>query len=421
MPMLHPFGQCPRGALNALHHSAICGSAGRVSNLLSKGTIGVDDTCCAGGRTPLLYSADRGDSRITKILLEAGADVTAVSDGGVTALHISAKRGHLPVTTLLIKAGADLEASDIDGYTPLLLASQLGNHGVVDALVEAGASVDHPLPDGATPMYLAAEAGQFGVVRVLLRFNADPQLSIPENGFGPLVVATAKGNTDIVHELLSSTNLDGCVGSTHGALALHLAAQNGYVSIMEMLYKAGAKDGDGEALCAAVKFGGQQALDFLLQRPEVFETGCTRGTSYVNHIRESNSLSPLLCCVTSDSLKIGAIRVLRRLIDAGADTTTIFRDNQGVVSGGHTSMELVEAKLEYLKHGLGHDSDTMCGLHGLRRLLMTEEAIHALSWGWTSTLRQMLPARKKTTVLLPLMRRERQATKSRVVLRTLLR
>ncbi|CAM9487590.1 unnamed protein product [Ectocarpus sp. 8 AP-2014] len=191
---------------------------------------------------------------------------------------------------------------------------------------------------------------------------------------------------------------------------------------MEMLYKAGAKDRDGEALCAAVKFGGQQALDFLLQRPGVFKTGCTSGTSYVNHTGESNSLSPLLCCVTTDSLKIGAIRVLRRLIDAGADTTTIFRDNQGVVSGGHTSIELVNAKVdfEYLKHGLGHDSDTLRMLHGLRHLLMREEAIHAVPWGWAASSAAGR-AVKKAATLLPVMRRERRATKSRVVLRALLR
>lgn len=418
--MIHPPGHCPRGALNALHHSAMSGVAGRVSNLLSKGSIGIDDTCCAGGRTPLMCAAERGHSRVIKILLEAGADVTAVCDGGVTALHISAKHGHLPVTNLLIKAGADLEAGDIEGYTPLHIAAQVGRHRVMEALVEAGANVDHTLPDGATPMYLAAETGHLGAVKVLLRFNADAQIET-EGGCTPLEVATEKGYIELVHELVTTTKLDGCGGSTRGAFALHLAAQAGHVPIMQIMYSAGARDTEGDALCAAVSYGGQQAMQFLLERPEVFKTGCTCGASYVNHACKKNGMPPLVCCLTESALKRGSRRTMHRLIEAGADTAATYSGHDGDTSVGYTLLEMVNAKISahYLTHGIGDDSNTVRGLHGLRRLLMTEEAIHALSWGWTSAPNQALPARKKATTLLPLMMRERQETKSRVVLRAL--
>lgn len=126
-------------------------------------------------------------------------------------------------------------------------------------------------------------------------------------------------------------------------------------------------------------------------------------------------MTPLLCCLTQKYLKMDAVRVLRMLIDAGADTTTIFIDRDTNESAGYTALEIVNNRISnhFLKFGLGDDSNTVRAMQGVRRLLMREEAVHARSWGWSADTNAQSAA-----TLLPLspMRRERRATKSRVVL-----
>jgi len=236
-------------------------------------------------------------------------------------------------------------------------------------------------------------------------------------------VATEKGHTAVVQELVNTAKIDRCGGPTGGELALHLAAQGGYIPIMDTLINAGVKDVDSEVLCAAVSYGGQHALQFLLQRPEIFKTSCTCGTTYVNHLCKSDGMTPLLCCITQDNPTMVATRVVRMLIDAGADTTTVFYDRDTEKSVGCTAREIIDAKIcqRYSLFGFGDHSDTMRALQGVHRLLMQEEAIHAVSWGWADYTKGHRSPAKKSPTLLPLTRRESRVTKSRVVLRALFR
>ena len=422
---MHPSSStsCLFNALDTLHHSAFKGSVKRVSSILSQGPIEVNEPCCFGGKTPIMYAADGGHSRVIDILLKAGAVVTHTCDGGVTALHISAIHGHEHVTNLLLAAGADPEAVDVKGYTPLLCAALRRKCGVMEALVAAGANVDHALPDGATPVYLAAEMGGLTAVRVLLAANADPNIKT-NKGSSPLEIATEMGHEEVVRELIPTTKVYERGGFESGSRALHIAAQTGRVSIMEILYQAGLKDEDSAALCAAVSFGGREAIQFLLQRPNIFSTACTSGSSYVNHQNKSTGLSPLLCCLRGSSPKTCTSRVLHMLIDAGVDAATIFEGFCENKSVGYTSLDVVNTRISshLEKHGLGDDCDIVRSLRGLRRLLMTVDAIHAVSWGWNAATTPVTgPHNKKPGTQLPIMRRMRKATKTRVVLRALFR
>ena len=59
------------------------------------------------GRTVLFHAACRGNSAITKILLENGADSTLYDRNGNTPLHLT---GHCDVIDLLVSYGADVHA-----------------------------------------------------------------------------------------------------------------------------------------------------------------------------------------------------------------------------------------------------------------------------------------------------------------------
>jgi Ankyrin repeats (3 copies) len=67
------------------------------------------------GLTALMRAADRDSGGSLRVLLAAGADVSARDDDGQTALHYAAICGHACAAKLLVRAGADPDVQDIDG------------------------------------------------------------------------------------------------------------------------------------------------------------------------------------------------------------------------------------------------------------------------------------------------------------------
>lgn len=86
---------------------------------------GIDkDAPGEGGLTPLMYSIVTAGIPVTKVLLDAGANVNAATPDGVTALHIAAF--DLARTRLLLDHGANVKAATTQAATPLFLAAFRG-------------------------------------------------------------------------------------------------------------------------------------------------------------------------------------------------------------------------------------------------------------------------------------------------------
>ena len=72
-----------------------------------------------------------------EFLLTQGGVSPRLTDGnGNTPLHCAALGGHVEVTRLLIDAGADLEAANNNGDRPLHLAAGAGNLEVLKLLLQ---------------------------------------------------------------------------------------------------------------------------------------------------------------------------------------------------------------------------------------------------------------------------------------------
>ena len=69
-------------------------------------------------RPPLSGVAANGNAAVTRMLIEAGADVNARDRRG-TALHQAARNGHDQIVALLLAAGADPRAANGEGFHPL--------------------------------------------------------------------------------------------------------------------------------------------------------------------------------------------------------------------------------------------------------------------------------------------------------------
>ncbi|CAD7699406.1 unnamed protein product [Ostreobium quekettii] len=80
---------------------------------------GADVDAQARHGTPLHYAAARNSKRVAVFLIEQGADVGAVdSNDGEQPLHDASEYGSVDIAVSLVMAGADKQAKDIRGRTP---------------------------------------------------------------------------------------------------------------------------------------------------------------------------------------------------------------------------------------------------------------------------------------------------------------
>ena len=161
--------------------------------------------------TPLITAASYGDVEVAKVLIEAGADLDAVSapdSGGVpggTAVEHAAVFGMTGVLDLLVAAGAGVDspemaaaAGDLAAWPPerlspqcrlrsLVFAADHQRLDVVDRLVAAGTPVDEA--DAVwqrMPLHVAAANGKPAGVRRVLHHGADPTRRDPRLRRTPL-------------------------------------------------------------------------------------------------------------------------------------------------------------------------------------------------------------------------------------------
>ena len=96
----------------------------------------------------------RGD--IVQVLIEHGADVTALDNTRATPLHLASSGGSAETMRVLIKHGADVSARNGSRQTPLHLASSSGSTETAWLLLNHGVDVNAQDASHNTPLHLAS-------------------------------------------------------------------------------------------------------------------------------------------------------------------------------------------------------------------------------------------------------------------------
>ena len=154
--------------------------------------------------SPLADAAMRGDIDAVKKLLKDGVDIGVAQGDGMTALHWAAERGDADMAKLLIYAGANVSAvTRIGLYTPLHLAAKSASAGVAKAIIDAGADVNAKAdPSGATPIHLAALSGSADVINLLADAKADVNARESEWEQTPLIFAASANRPAAIAALI---------------------------------------------------------------------------------------------------------------------------------------------------------------------------------------------------------------------------
>src|SRR5579863_4847799 len=76
------------------------------------------------GSTPLSVVITWGDPKAVRLLIDAGADVNAVTELGRTLLHDAVSFGNSEIVQLLLERGARTDQSDAIGDRPIDIATR---------------------------------------------------------------------------------------------------------------------------------------------------------------------------------------------------------------------------------------------------------------------------------------------------------
>ncbi|ALG67795.1 ankyrin repeat domain-containing protein [Beggiatoa leptomitoformis] len=283
---------------------------------------------------------------LVKYLLEQGADVDAICkeqsplhfaiEGDVREIanktpeqFLEYRKRRREVVRLLLAHHADLNITNANGEFPIHTAAKLGLFELVDVLLGAGDDVNklteqpkdnedkNIVNQARTPLLLVSKyTKDLKTIQLLLNKGANPNVTDQEPGYNALhyLVAYRAVNQerdmkesrlrDVALLLIQSgVDVNALTTDVETQTALHLAVNNDYFLLMELLIQHGAnieaKNAKGlMPLGLAARNGDARMADYLLKK----------GTG----VRRSRVLFHAASCTKNDT-------VLRALLDQGVD------------------------------------------------------------------------------------------------------
>ncbi|XP_075209802.1 death-associated protein kinase 1-like [Lycorma delicatula] len=227
------------------------------------------------GETSLHVAARLGNISVVRILVSAGASLTATDCNGETPLLHAARHGHLDTLQFLIMAGSCLTTQNKEGEHALHVASAWGHHNCVSTLVENGATTDTVNNFGASPLHIALSRRNSDIALYLIHVAAAEYELQDMAGDTPLHIAAREGLLSVA-QALCTLNCTVDVANRQGLYPIHLAARQGHTEIVRCLCLAGCnteqKNGDGiKAEITAIKHG-HNDISFLLNKMKISST-----------------------------------------------------------------------------------------------------------------------------------------------------
>ena len=241
----------------------------------------------ADGDTALILAAWYGHVDITRLLLDAHADVNATNCDGNCALNCAAYHGFMEVASLLVDANATIDVRDnVTGKTALIKAAYVGHADVAEVLLRAGADRNAMDNQGYSALAFSTSFNHIGVLDVLLRAKADPNVQdeVCELHARPGCAASCLPS---LAARLTPTRL---LSPQFGITPLIHSAARGYADAVEMLLKAGAKPG-------LMDMEGKNALDYAesaeFDDVVAMLAACDEGPSVCSTSRDGATTEPM--------------------------------------------------------------------------------------------------------------------------------
>lgn len=294
----------------------------------------------------------RGDTAAAKILLDHGADVSAICFN-VTALYSAVQKGLVPMVTLLLNYKAKIDGiADPNIWTPLQVAARYNQPAVAQILLQRGADINSAKGKGqsyATAMHLAIGYGHSKVAEVLLKWKPNLELRDTSDRT-PLFLSLHHPNLDAARILLEA-GADVKAKTDNLVTVLSVAFANKNLELAQLLIKHGA---DVQEPCnrtrltylheAAVSIDETQVLFLLENKAKVDAV-------------DVNGATPLMAAV--EYSRMGNIRLL---LGYGANPNATDKIGKRTALQRAAQLGLVETVSILLEHGADPNMYNQAGM-----------------------------------------------------------
>jgi ankyrin repeat protein len=302
------------------------------------------------GSTPLAWAVDSQDREKVRSLLAAGAKPNEVGTASANPLLIACQYGDPAILDMLLSAGADVKVANPGGISPLAICAGNAPAAVLKRLIATGAEVDGPDEKGQTPLMWAAAKGRIENIRLLIGHGADINRKT-HKGFTPLFFALKSGEPRAPVAVLEAGG-DADYIAPDGTSVVQLAIYQKDYGFAARMIERGANlkafDRNGNHLLHAAVLADEPTLVRLLLSKGA-DVNALTGPSKIKMRFEVNFKSgeyeippkpPLLLAAER-----GSARVMRMLVDAGADTKFRMSDGTNIVLAAATSGKLAALEL----------------------------------------------------------------------------
>jgi ankyrin repeat protein len=219
------------------------------------------------GEPSLTVAVQESNYEMVEYLLSAGANVDDCR-GENTALEAAAEKKDSKMTSILLEAGADPSNDNSISF-----AAKASDFDLISVLLGRGADINKFGDKMESALYQAAQAENLELVQFLLRNGADPNIGLKHWNRRPILqLLTYRTNMEIINALTQAgADCNNAFSSYYPLNPLQVAASKGDLKLVEYFIAANAdvnwpaSENTGRtALQAAVKKGHLRIIDFLL-------------------------------------------------------------------------------------------------------------------------------------------------------------
>ena len=235
---------------NCLHIAALNGHLNLCNSLIDKHNFDVN-VADNDGLTALHQSAKYGSYELLTYFIGIGGCIDLRANNGMNSLHIAATYGHLNLCkTLIDKCNFSLHITSDTGLTALHHSACSGSYELVRYFADRGINIDLKNDKGMNCLHIAASCGHLDLCRALINeHNFD--MNIADNDGWTALLYSAKNGSCKLFTYFADMGNDIHFKNCLGCSCLHIAAQNGHLSLCKMIidkYKIDVHMVDNEGL-----------------------------------------------------------------------------------------------------------------------------------------------------------------------------
>ncbi|HEU4858508.1 MAG TPA: ankyrin repeat domain-containing protein [Chitinophagaceae bacterium] len=234
---------CNVNAKNGLDETALMWAVHDLEKmkLLIQHGADVNTKARTGNTALLIASVGHGKYDAVKLLLDKGADASALNNKKENALIRAALFGDTATISLLLGKGLLVDAMTADSSTALLNATLNANKPVIFQLLEKGADPDKICSFGLTPLTGAVLFSDPESVKAILKRSK--KVNAQDAGGNTVLMYAGyreHDNVEVIQALLEK-GADVNIKAKDGATALSWASKKGNTATVALLKKVGAK------------------------------------------------------------------------------------------------------------------------------------------------------------------------------------